>query len=70
MAEPGGGTGSIEADFLNGEIVLLGALWGVATPVNAHLVHLALSAAARQHQAPGTMDLAGLNALAGVCDAQ
>jgi 2-dehydropantoate 2-reductase len=34
-------TGSIEADYLNGEIVLLGRLHGVATPVNALLQRLA-----------------------------
>ena len=31
------GTGSVEADQLNGEIVLLGRLHGVPTPVNALL---------------------------------
>jgi 2-dehydropantoate 2-reductase len=31
------GTGSIETDFLNGEIALLGRLHGVPTPVNAAL---------------------------------
>ncbi len=30
-------TGSIETDMLNGEIVLLGRLHGIPTPVNAHL---------------------------------
>jgi 2-dehydropantoate 2-reductase len=35
------GTGSIEADYLNGEIVLLGRLHGVPTPVNAALQQLA-----------------------------
>ena len=40
------GTGSIEAEFLNGEIVLLGALHGVPTPVNALLQRLAIRAAA------------------------
>jgi 2-dehydropantoate 2-reductase len=34
------GTGSIETDYLNGEIVLLGRLHGVATPVNAGLCRL------------------------------
>jgi 2-dehydropantoate 2-reductase len=59
------GTGSIEAEYLNGEIVLLGGLWGVPTPVNALLQQLALRAA-REGQAPGSwkvdelMDLAGL----------
>jgi 2-dehydropantoate 2-reductase len=40
------GTGSIEADFLNGEIVLLGREHGVATPVNEALQRLANRAAA------------------------
>jgi 2-dehydropantoate 2-reductase len=34
------GTGSIEVDYLNGEIVLLGRLHGVATPVNELLCRL------------------------------
>ena len=34
------GTGSIETDYLNGEIVLLGRLHGVATPVNDGLCRL------------------------------
>jgi 2-dehydropantoate 2-reductase len=34
------GTPSIETDYLNGEIVLLGRLLGVPTPVNAYLVAL------------------------------
>ena len=34
-------TGSIESDFLNGEIVLLGRLHGVATPLNVLLQELA-----------------------------
>lgn len=34
------GQGSIETDYLNGEIVLLGRLHGVPTPVNAALVRL------------------------------
>ena len=35
------GTGNIEADWLNGEVVLLGRLHGVATPVNDVLRRLA-----------------------------
>jgi 2-dehydropantoate 2-reductase len=35
------GAGRIETDFLNGEIVLLGRLHGVATPVNAEIQRLA-----------------------------
>ena len=31
------GTGTIETDFLNGEIVLLGRLHGIPTPVNADI---------------------------------
>ena len=46
------GTGSIEADFLNGEIVLLGRLHGVPTPANALLQRLANQAAA-EGRAPG-----------------
>lgn len=34
------GTGSVETDYLNGEIVLLGRLHGVPTPVNAALAAL------------------------------
>lgn len=40
------GTGSIEADFLNGEIVLLGREHGVPAPVNEALQRLANQAAA------------------------
>lgn len=40
------GAGSIEADFLNGEIVLLGREHGVPTPVNEALQRLANRAAA------------------------
>lgn len=35
------GTGSVETDYLNGEICLLGRLHGVPTPVNARLMALA-----------------------------
>ena len=35
------GAGSIESDYLNGEIVLLGKLHGIATPVNRALQNLA-----------------------------
>jgi 2-dehydropantoate 2-reductase len=40
------GTGSIETDYLNGEIVLLGRLHGVPTPVNELLQRLSRQAAA------------------------
>ena len=35
------GSGTIEADYLNGEVVLLGARWGIETPVNRALQALA-----------------------------
>ena len=47
------GTGSIEADFLNGEIVLLGREHGVPTPVNEVFQRLA-NEAAQQGRAPGS----------------
>jgi 2-dehydropantoate 2-reductase len=47
------GTGAIEADYLNGEIVLLGRLHGVPTPVNATLQRLA-NQAAREGAAPAS----------------
>ena len=53
------GTGSIEADYLNGEIVLLGRLHGVPTPVNLVLQRLA-GAAAREGRRPGTLPVADL----------
>ncbi|MFI5806431.1 ketopantoate reductase family protein [Streptomyces sp. NPDC051561] len=48
------GTGSIEADYLNGEVVLLGALHGVPTPVNEVLQRLA-NEFARERRAAGSM---------------
>jgi len=48
------GTGSIEADYLNGEIVLLGRQLGVPTPVNEVLQRLA-NQAARERRAPGSL---------------
>jgi 2-dehydropantoate 2-reductase len=59
------GAGSIEADFLNGEIVLQGRLHGVATPVNALLQRLASQAAA-ERAAPGSWSLEELTARAGL----
>jgi len=49
------GTGSIEADYLNGEVVLLGRVHGVPTPVNALLQTLA-ARAARERWTPRSMD--------------
>lgn len=57
------GTGTIEADYLNGEIVLLGRLHGVPTPVNEVLRRTANSFA-RERRAAGSMTVAELTALA------
>lgn len=51
------GTGSIETDHLNGEVVLLGRLHGIPTPVNEVLCNLARDAA-RAKAAPGSLDRA------------
>jgi 2-dehydropantoate 2-reductase len=48
------GTGSIEADYLNGEIVLLGRIHGVPTPVNL-LLQRAAARAARDGLRPGSL---------------
>jgi 2-dehydropantoate 2-reductase len=48
------GTGSIEADYLNGEIVVLGRQHGVPTPVNETLQWMA-NEFARQRRAPGSI---------------
>jgi 2-dehydropantoate 2-reductase len=48
------GTGTIEADYLNGEIVLLGRKHGVPTPVNDLLRNLA-NHMAREGRGPGLM---------------
>ncbi|MGH2914393.1 MAG: ketopantoate reductase family protein [Solirubrobacteraceae bacterium] len=47
-------TGTLESDYLNGEIVMIGALHGVPTPVNQRLCELAASAA-RDRLAPQTL---------------
>jgi 2-dehydropantoate 2-reductase len=59
------GTGSIEADYLNGEIVLLGREHGVPTPVNELLQRLA-NQFARERRAPGSVTGAELAALTSV----
>jgi 2-dehydropantoate 2-reductase len=50
------GAGTIEADYLNGEIVLLGRVHGVATPVNQLLRRVA-NRMARQRIAPGSVSI-------------
>lgn len=49
----------LETDYLNGEIVLLGRLHGVPTPVNAKLQRLAAEAS-RDGRSPGTLPLEAL----------
>ncbi|MFD7132309.1 ketopantoate reductase family protein [Streptomyces sp. NPDC059894] len=58
------GAGSIEADYLNGEIALLGRLHGVPTPLNDLLQHLA-NEFARLRKAPGSLPVAELVRRAG-----
>ncbi|NUQ98486.1 MAG: ketopantoate reductase family protein [Streptomyces sp.] len=57
------GTGTIEADHLNGEIALLGRLHGVPTPLNELLQRLA-NTFARERRAPGSMPVEELVRLA------
>jgi len=57
------GTGTIEADYLNGEIALLGRLHGVPTPLNDLLQRLA-NEFARERRAVGSMEVAELARLA------
>ncbi|WP_413812723.1 ketopantoate reductase family protein [Streptomyces sp. OE57] len=56
------GTGTIEADYLNGEIALLGRLYGVPTPVNDTLQRVA-NAFARERRQAGSMPVNELTAL-------
>ncbi|MEU0943012.1 2-dehydropantoate 2-reductase N-terminal domain-containing protein [Streptomyces canus] len=53
------GTGTIEADYLNGEIALLGRLHGVPTPLNDLLQRLA-NTFARERREAGSMPLGEL----------
>jgi 2-dehydropantoate 2-reductase len=55
--------GSVEADYLNGEIVLIGRLHGVPAPVN-ELLRQTVNTMAATRQAPGTVDPADLLAQA------
>ncbi len=50
------GTGSSETDYLNGEVVLLGRLYGVPTPAN-EVMALYVERMAREKQAPGSVDV-------------
>ena len=53
------GADGVETDYLNGEIVLLGRLHGVPTPVNAFIQRLT-ARHARSGAAPGSLDGAAL----------
>jgi 2-dehydropantoate 2-reductase len=57
------GTGTIEADHLNGEITLLGRLHGVPTPLNDLLRRLA-NTFARERREAGSLPVAELTRLA------
>ena len=57
------GTGAIEVDYLNGEIVWVGRCQGRDTPVNAALCELA-NRMAREKAPPRTADAAAV--LAGI----
>lgn len=59
------GAGSIETDFLNGEIVLLGRLHGVPTPANAYFLRLAARMLA-ESRAPGSVPRAEVAAALGL----
>ena len=56
--------GSIETDFLNGEIVLQGRLAGVETPLNAAMTRLGAKLL-REGAAPGSMTLDDVNRMLG-----
>jgi 2-dehydropantoate 2-reductase len=55
------GAGRVEADYLNGEIVLLGRLHGIPTPVNEAFQQLA-NELARSGAPPGSVDVADVEA--------
>ncbi len=58
------GTGSVETDYLNGEISLLGRLHGIPTPVNDALTRLSAELLSRKASA-GSMTLEDLQARVG-----
>lgn len=58
------GSGSVEVDYLNGEIALLGRLHGVPTPVN-ELLQRTVNDLSRRGLAPGTVTAAALLARLG-----
>ena len=56
------GAGSIEADYLNGEVALLARLYGLPAPVNIALQHLA-NRLVLERREPGTMGIDEIEAL-------
>jgi 2-dehydropantoate 2-reductase len=58
------GSGSVETDFLNGEIVLLGRLHGIPVPANAAMCRLAAQMA-RDGLPPGAFTMGEIMALIG-----
>jgi 2-dehydropantoate 2-reductase len=58
------GTGTVETEYLNGEIVALGRRYAIPTPVNALLVRRA-NEMAQSHRAPGSVTLEELHAALG-----
>lgn len=58
------GTGTIETDYLNGEIVALGVQYGVDTPVN-ELLRTRANEMVRRRDPPGSVDIAKLHAALG-----
>ncbi|MBV9097504.1 MAG: ketopantoate reductase family protein [Frankiaceae bacterium] len=58
------GTGGVEADYLNGEIVLLGVQHGIATPVN-RMLQREVAALVRRGGQPGSMRPSDLLAAVG-----
>jgi len=61
------GTGNMETDFLNGEVVLLGRLHGVPTPANEMLQSLARRMA-QQGMSPGSLAPGDVRALLAATD--
>ena len=59
------GAGSVETDYLNGEIAMLGRLHGVATPANDYMQRLALRLA-RDNCPPGSVTRAELAEALGI----
>jgi len=61
------GAGSLETDYLNGEIALLGALHGIATPYN-RMLQQAAAEAVRQGRRAGSYTVEELMARVGAAD--